>query len=543
MPIVSFPSAAVEFIIGPQLALGSPENVFPYFDTTQKGKGEFHASRFPATPPPSTESSDKYIGDQYYDQALCQYALYYRSGDPLHLANANKIADSWWLFSPFNSGQTAPEDSFSPRNSSLGGLMLRALHGRPEMWDWIVRYARFQFDAWVKRNINEPEFVNGIRDSSYMLHYAIWLAKVLPDSVPNAATLRAGFLADAEAGTSNYFLRLQQPDGSFRWGDDYYTDADGGRLRGIMQPFMVGLLLHALIDVHRGTANTTLKANIKTGVLKCLDHLYDGGPFMKRNAGIPGSPIRWRAFNYFYHGGTTVNPTKYATGDYTGVNAGNVYDVQGARQGTSTIIHAVGWAFKETGDQKYALMGGEYLDSIVGFKEDQVSNNIAGDDPKGYNQHFRAGGRYLAWRFGSGVVVTPTVQPSPDGTKAVTITDSQGGVWTLGPNKETLRNGNRMGNGSASVYKYLNSTVYALSGDNNWYKWGTSWVSVGPTEPGISPPPPPPPPVEPTAPTVKKVAWPSGETRQNEVIAAQWAQRYRFKRHLSGSYAEFEKVV
>lgn len=46
----------------------------------------------------------------------------------------------------------------------------------------------------------------------------------------------------------------------------------------------------------------------------------------------------------------------------------------------------------------------------------------------------------------------------------------------------------------------------------------------------------------PITPEVRKVPWPNGEAKQNAVIAAQWVDRFRFKRHLTGAFAEFEKV-
>jgi hypothetical protein len=46
----------------------------------------------------------------------------------------------------------------------------------------------------------------------------------------------------------------------------------------------------------------------------------------------------------------------------------------------------------------------------------------------------------------------------------------------------------------------------------------------------------------PLPPTMRKVAWPKGESEQDKVVAAQWAEGYRFKRNLSGAYVEFEKV-
>lgn len=55
-------------------------------------------------------------------------------------------------------------------------------------------------------------------------------------------------------------------------------------------------------------------------------------------------------------------------------------------------------------------------------------------------------------------------------------------------------------------------------------------------------PTPTPTPVPPTVPTLRRVAWPTTESKQNAVIEAQWKERYRWKRHLSGAWAEFERV-
>lgn len=86
----------------------------------------------------------------------------------------------------------------------------------------------------------------------------------------------------------------------------------------------------------------------------------------------------------------------------------------------------------------------------------------------------------------------PPAQQSADGTKAITITDSTGGVWTLGPNLETLRNGVHMGNGRGVIYKYVASTVYVLDTGVTWFKFdaaGNRWMAV-PEEPGTVPPSP-----------------------------------------------------
>jgi len=177
----------------------------------------------------SNYNNDVYMNANYYDLALSLYGLYYRTGEAGILAYARKVADSWWLSPPVNGGRMInfESGSYSPRNSSIGGLIVRAMDGRPEMWDWIQSYTRYMFDIWLKQRVKDPQLYLGVRDGSYMLLYATWLGKVLPDSFPlisggtatDGAKSRAAFLADAENVAVNYYGRLQYPDGSWRWND------------------------------------------------------------------------------------------------------------------------------------------------------------------------------------------------------------------------------------------------------------------------------------------------------------------------------------
>lgn len=141
--------------------------------------------------------------------------------------------------------------------------------------------------------------------------------------------------------------------------------------------------------------------------------------------------------------------------------------------------------------------------------------------------------------------VTPP--PSADGTKAITITDGTGGVWTIGPQHELLRNGAHISFGYGTMYKWYQGKVYVLGTDKIWYRFVPVagpvvglWETYGPTEPGFIPPPPPPP--IPPKPDVRTVAWPATEAAQDKVLAQQWKERYRMKRNLKGDKAEFEKV-
>ena len=350
-------------------------------------------------------NSDTYINFNYYDLGLCLYVLYYRTNDPKYLEDARKVADSWWKSPHIKEGTIRTFDTFTytPRNVSLGGLILRAHDGRPEMWDWINAYTRYQFDVWLKSRIKNQQLYLGVRDGAFMLQYATWLAKALPDTFPkqtgggsnNGTALRAQYLADVEAIATQYFGRLQFPDGSWRWDDPYSTDADGGTLKGITQPFMVGLLLQALVDVHRLTTNPSVKSNVQSQITKACQHLYN--VTYRRNDSTGTSNTKWRSFWYFYHGGTTVNPSKFEQGGGSAKTANAGWEVKSERQGISTILQAYGYAYKITGDAVYREMGEELFDAAYG-QSDGVRNEANGT-AKNYNQNYRSAGRYLFWRL------------------------------------------------------------------------------------------------------------------------------------------------
>jgi parallel beta-helix repeat protein len=84
---------------------------------------------------------------------------------------------------------------------------------------------------------------------------------------------------------------------------------------------------------------------------------------------------------------------------------------------------------------------------------------------------------------------TPPPSTSPDGTMVPTtasqIVDSDGAVWTIGPNFAILRNGTSAAGGYGSRIYWKNSTIYVYGTDNNWWQWtGSGWSNVGSNLPG-----------------------------------------------------------
>ena len=514
-------SEAAQFIIGPQVPIGNT-----WFDQTQVERAKVHGAQCQDSPPTDLSALNSFVMHHYYDLSLAEYAVYERTKDPQFLTYARKCADVWWKHPEWiKEGTQRDFDNGrgpSPRHAGLGGLILRAIDGRPEMWPWIHAYTRHQFDNWLKRRIGDPQLYYGVREGAFILHGAAWLAKAHPD-----ATVRAQYLADIESVSVNYFGRLQQADGSWRWGTavDEFVDDDGGTLTGVMQPFMVGLLLAALVDVHRITTNETVKTSIQNQITKACRHLYSDGPYLKQL--VPSLNVPLGGFAYFFHGGTSVNPTRYEKGNYpTAWDTTNISDVQNARQATGPIIAAYGYAFKITGNLEYKKMGDELWSYAFG-DGDKIRNYFA-TDGKGYNQNARRAGSYLAW---AGQIAAPTVTPTPstpttapsvDGTKATKIIDSQNAVWTIGPKLETLRNGVQVGGGAGSIYKYVSQTVYVLGTDSKWYRWSaSSWGQVG-AEPGVVQPSPTPAPTPSPSPQPSPSPSPEPTIKPRETVDLPW---------------------
>lgn len=397
---------------------------------------------------------DTFMNWNYYDQGLIQYINYYRTGDTQFLTAARKIEDAWWQGPAFGSGLLAAGDGTTPRSSSVGGLILRAMDGKPQYWDAIRRYTRAKLDEWVKTRRDYALLHEGVRDGSYMLLYAAQLAKCLPDSYPldgggtetGGAAYRAGFLADVEDLSVNYYVRLQHPDGSWRWNLDsqvwfpsWYSGAPDVGLFQTMQAFHVGLLLQALGDVYFLSTNPTVKATLKAAILLSVTGIHTGGAFITttyaNTTPAGGYPIL--GYEYFFYGGSPLIPNAFEAvagavtspikdgGHPGGIGPGtpsweasgsvpNVYkpltdplDVADRRSLAQTLYHVYGLAYYISGNTQYKTWGdlvfkggfGEPTDADPG---DGIHNYADAIAQWSYNETFRAGGRYLAFR-----VMTP----------------------------------------------------------------------------------------------------------------------------------------
>src|SRR5256885_989122 len=218
---------------------------------------------------------DHYFRSAYYDTALVEYINYYRTGDAAFLSYARKMADALWASQYIDYGTVIQgSNHLPPRSQAFAGLMLRALDGKPEYWDYLYREVRATFDTWLKLRRNNPTLYYDIREDGYAQLYAVMLARVLPEkyalyangtyltptgSAADGVQKRATLLAEAEDIAVNFFGRLQRPDGSWRW------DVESEHVVNAEQPLMTGLDLETAILLHQLTTNPRVKANLQIG--------------------------------------------------------------------------------------------------------------------------------------------------------------------------------------------------------------------------------------------------------------------------------------
>jgi hypothetical protein len=380
---------------------------------------------------------DLYYNASYYDTALVEYINYYRTGDARFLAYARKAADSWWASRWVGSGTVTQGPNFlPPRSQAFAGLMLRAMDGRPEMWDYLQRIVAQTFDTWVWRPRANPSLYYDLREDGYAQLYAVMLAKVLPDTYPlypngtlsaqvgtatDGASKRAQLLAQTEEAAVAFFGRLQRADGSWRWDADMGPDP-GDQYRSVEQPFMVGLYMESVALLHQLTQSQTVKASLESQLTKAARHLYrDAYQADDPVTDMPG--YRWRALYYFWGGGTAAQPNFYnppPKRTTAGPNA--AWAIREARELNSTVHHMYGYAYAVTGDSEFLRMGDEVFDASYGDRVDGVHNLADAWRPKEYDMNFRASGRYLVWRLQGQASPTPTPTPAPTATPTPTPT-------------------------------------------------------------------------------------------------------------------------
>ncbi|HEY4490279.1 MAG TPA: PA14 domain-containing protein [Candidatus Paceibacterota bacterium] len=438
--LVVFPNPEVAFIVGPQVKANASTttNPWPWYDSIAITKGLQHGANFPATPwaDPACDSNC-FILRNYYDLGLTLYTAYYRTTGNTQtqfLNYARKVTDSWWLDWPSKGPDQWGSYQATPRGASLGGLMLRALDGRPEMWQVIERSVRSQDSIWLSRYYTSPVLGYGVRDGAFTLLHETWLAKVSPDPA-----VRAEFRQKALNAALLYYKRLQNSDGGWYWpiDTDYDCDQPGDPCITpdvpASQPFQVAILTEALVALHELTNDPALAQMIT----KAADWLYNYSYEQQYVTNPPFTNFRWRSMRYFT---LLVNPSSIDSTNATNCwgatpclnNDNGIYN---NREANATTIHTFGYAYKLTGDPKYLQWGDEVFASTFGRGQGPGADKYSGladATGKEYNQNYRSSGHYLAWR--GGVNVTPIAPPAGAvPVVSITATPTTGMVGIVNP--------------------------------------------------------------------------------------------------------------
>lgn len=381
--LVVYPNDSIAFILGPQIKARSAANPWPWFDDNAETMGLKHGRNYPSKIVADdgqtllVQGAEAY-NRNYYDVGMALYGLYFRTGNVEHLENARKLTDAFYDFLVY---EKAKYGGTAPRNMSFGGIMLRALDGRPDMWPHILEETRRQYNGWLGLRLDYPGLYLGVRDASYTLMYTTWLAKVHPD-----AAVRSEMRQKALDAATRYFVRLQEPNGAWYWTDPIVKEGK----EKFAQPFMVGLLLEALTYVHQLTGD----ASVGNAIPKAITWLH---AYYRINDPVVEKPgVFWRNHPYFVWPDGTWNSAMSLPGGW------DTNTLREARQANSTLLHAYGYAYKITGDAKYRDWGDEVFAATYGKGQGPLADpysNLADYQEKDYGQSYRSGGRYLAWRF------------------------------------------------------------------------------------------------------------------------------------------------
>lgn len=309
----------------------------------------------------------------YYDYSFVLYQQAYKHGATADaatmMANADAIARLWWdhpvnatarrVADPTNGGIVWP----GSREACLGGLMAWALRGCPgavkaspaatvtNVWQYCYDSAIAYWHQWLEGKGATDHIAFDTRDGGYALHWLVMLAQVHP-----TPAVQADCLTKAVDAAVNYFIRLQYPDGTFRATTFQWWDATlHANGYPAMQPFLVSLLIEALIDLHRAIRTNvtyaaqaaTVLAAIKQGIAG-LQLAYGGTPNHAGYTAVTGA------------GNAAVRGFTYAL---AGVDFG--YDATTYAEAIPGDLNGLRWYDPKVGVQNDVIAGSTLADAIA----------------------------------------------------------------------------------------------------------------------------------------------------------------------------------
>ena len=158
----------------------------------------------------------------YYDNVAAFYSLYYRSGLTQYRDAARKLADRFWASPQTDQGMGL---DWPARSASVMGMVLRALDGRPEMWDGLHKVFDYYGTNYIGGDdqFNKFDYVWGPglwdeREVAY--HLAIISYCAAYDTDPNYRTKCKRWVGQSMTGI---FQPQQSADGGWHTLRDPYN--------------------------------------------------------------------------------------------------------------------------------------------------------------------------------------------------------------------------------------------------------------------------------------------------------------------------------
>ena len=159
----------------------------------------------------------------FYDNVAAFYALYYRSGLVAYRDAARKLADRFWLCPQMDRGNSYVGNgnggAWASRNSSIMGLVLRALDGRPDMWPGLRKIFDLHWAVYFAANGAAQSYlpsVGDVRETAYRFATLCYGALFDPD-----AANRTKYKSWVSQTISGFFTKARFPEGTWYqlWAD------------------------------------------------------------------------------------------------------------------------------------------------------------------------------------------------------------------------------------------------------------------------------------------------------------------------------------
>ena len=461
---VQFPSAEVEFIIGPQIKSSSSLNPFPWFDQNAITRGLQLASEFPAKPPMKeltgtvslTQGQNTVVGSgtrftSELRPPVNQYNFFIRNAQgALNTYYISSVADDTHLtFSqPWQNATQSGRPIFTATGEeadyylNLNYYDQALIHYTNYYRTGDVRFrdaARKIADSWWQApfidegrasvdNVIAPRHVslNGLmlraldgRPEMWpwivkftRTMFDIWVGQRIKYPALYYGVREGGYMLLFAANLGKVHpdkdvraeFQRKALDGAVNW----YARVqfpDGSWRWG--DDAWVGdatqpFQIGLLLEGLIAVHRLTNDPRVKTSIIKGTEALYLQGY----------NPKGWRAMYYLAHGawkdGTRCEPGCGAAASR--FPPSDINQIAEARQLNATCIHTFGYAYALTADEKFKQWGDEIFDATFGHKDSY--RGLASSRAKEYDESYRSAGKYLAWRLehGAQTVNTPAVK-------------------------------------------------------------------------------------------------------------------------------------